>query len=56
MVHNNCMSPNFPQTPCLPSDYVCVEVYTVGTGDTLYSISQKYGISVENVDGSKPNT
>jgi len=46
MVQDNCMSPKFPQTPSLPTEYVCVEVYTVRTGDTLYSISRRYGVSV----------
>jgi LysM repeat protein len=40
------MSPKFPQPKNLPTEYVCLEVYTVRTGDTLYSISQRYGVPV----------
>ncbi|HHU16677.1 MAG TPA: LysM peptidoglycan-binding domain-containing protein [Clostridiales bacterium] len=47
MGQNNCMSPGFPRPPINPSEeYVCTDVYTVRSGDTLYSISQKYNVSV----------
>jgi peptidoglycan endopeptidase LytF len=46
MGQNNCM-PGFPRPPINPSEeYVCTDVYTVRSGDTLYSISQKYNVSV----------
>jgi LysM repeat protein len=47
MVHNFSMSPNFPQASCRPSEYVCVDICIIRPGDTLYSISQKYDVSVE---------
>lgn len=41
------MCPGFPRPPISPSEeYVCTDVYTVRAGDTLYSISQKYNVSV----------
>lgn len=41
---NRC--PDFPQSPSLPPNYTCIEIYTVKTGDTLYAISQAYGVPV----------
>lgn len=39
-------SSRFPQAPILPPNSECVAMYTVKAGDTLYSISQCYGVSV----------
>ena len=36
----------FPTAPAVPRDYVCTEMYTIQAGDTLYSISQRYGVPV----------
>lgn len=34
------------ETPALPQYYVCTAMYTIQTGDTLYSISRKYNVPV----------
>lgn len=46
MAYDTYKCPDFPQTPSLPPNYTCVEVYTVKAGDTLYAISQAYGVPV----------
>lgn len=46
MAYDTYKCPDFPQCPSLPSHFTCVEVYTVKAGDTLYAISQAYGVPV----------
>lgn len=38
--------PDFPQSPVLPPNFTCKELYTVKAGDTLYAISQMYDVPV----------
>ena len=46
MSSNRCCNPRFPQAPILPNNCECVAMYTAKAGDTLYSISQYYGVPV----------
>lgn len=46
MAYDTYKCPDFPQSPSLPPNYTCMEVYTVKAGDTLYAISQAYGVPV----------
>lgn len=41
---NQC--PVFPKSPMIPPNYMCREVYTVKANDTLYGISQNFGVPV----------
>lgn len=41
---NQC--PTFPKSPMLPPKYTCKELYTVKSSDTLYGISQTFGVPV----------
>ncbi|WP_206459306.1 LysM peptidoglycan-binding domain-containing protein [Anaerovorax sp. IOR16] len=41
---NQC--PIFPKSPMIPPNYTCKEVYTVKSSDTLYGISQTFGVPV----------
>ncbi|MBE6036813.1 MAG: LysM peptidoglycan-binding domain-containing protein [Clostridiales bacterium] len=45
MANNNSGCGSWPH-PILPPQYVCTDLYTVKAGDTLYSISQQYGVPV----------
>ena len=46
MAYDTYKCPDFPRCPNLPSHFTCVEVYTVKAGDTLYAVSQAYGVPV----------
>lgn len=38
--------PIFPKSPMIPPNYTCKELYTVKSSDTLYGISQTFGVPV----------
>ena len=36
----------FSAVPAAPRDYVCIVMHTIQAGDTLYSISHRYNVTV----------
>ena len=46
MNRDNYSSSFFPKAPTQTPNYECAEKYTVKAGDTLYTISQLFGIPV----------
>lgn len=45
MTQDRHMAP-FTETPASPQHYMCAAMYTIQAGDTLYSISHRYGVPV----------